>query len=137
MRMRFQSINGELSRFAERMEDLERRAWDLSARWLGLSTQPTVSWSRDYNLADVESELKILTDMRTAGMPDRVVVEQQKRIAAIQFGALEQDAQDEIVQAIEERLLEPAPEGNVVPLRPDANAPVRDAIVRALGSGSA
>jgi hypothetical protein len=137
MRMRFQSINGELSRFAERMEDLERRAWDLSARWLGLSTQPTVSWSRDYNLADVESELKILTDMRTAAMPDRVVVEQQKRIAAIQFGALEQDAQDEIVQAIEERLLEPAPEGNVVPLRPDANAPVRDAIVRALGNGSA
>jgi hypothetical protein len=43
---------------------------------------------------------------------------------------------DEITQAIDERMLEPAPGENVIPLRPDPNAEVRAAVVRALGNGA-
>ena len=135
LQMRFQALNGALARFAAQMEDLERRAWDLSQRWLGMTQAPRVSWPRDFNLADVEAELKILHDMQANGMPAEAVAAQQKRIVAVQFAGLDLDDQQEIIQAIDERLLRPQlPEGNVVPLqRPDPNAPLRDAVVRALG----
>lgn len=137
MQMRFQAINGELSRFALRMEDLENRAWELSRKWLGMTQGAKAQWPRDFNLADVEAELKILADMRASGMPAEVIAEQQKRIVTLQFIALSAAEKEALTQAIDERTLEPAPSGeNVVPLRPDPNAQVRESIVR-LANGSA
>ncbi len=107
MQLRFQAINGELSKFAGRMEDLERRAWELSRRWLGMTQTPDVEWPRDFNLSDVQAELKILADMQATGMPAIVIAEQQKRISALQFAGLDQESQDEIASAIDEPRLEP------------------------------
>jgi len=137
MRMRFQALNGELASFAMRLEDLERRAWELSRRWMQMQQSPSVNWPRDFNIADVVQELKVLADMQSAGMPAEVIAEQQKRIVGLQFGSLDVQRKDELIAAINERTLEPPPSGdNVVPLRPDPNAEVRGAIVRALGNAS-
>jgi hypothetical protein len=106
LQIRFQTHNGELSKFASRMEDLERRAWDLSAQWLGLSQVPDVYWSRDYNLADVTQELEILAAMQAAAMPIQVISEQERRIVSVQFAGLEQARQEAIQQAIDDRLVE-------------------------------
>jgi len=106
MQMRFASINAELSSFSGRMEDLERRAWELSRQWLGMTQAPDTQWPRDFNLADVESELRILTEMQGAAMPDAVIAEQSKRITSIQFSGLDQERQDAISAAIDERLLQ-------------------------------
>lgn len=132
MQMRFQSINAELSRFAARMEDLERRAWELSRQWLGMTMAPTVQWSRDYSIADVESELRVLTDMQAAAVPELMIAEQQRRLLSIQFGGLPQDRQDQIAQQIDERTMGIDVPDNVVPIKPDPEAPLRDALVRAL-----
>lgn len=102
LQMRFQTINAELSKFAARIEDLERRAWDLSRKWLGMSMAPTVYWSRDYNVSDVEKELGILDQMRINGMPQAVLAEQQKKVVGLQFLGSEQETQDEMNQAIVE-----------------------------------
>jgi len=136
MSMRFQSINGELSAFAERMEDLERRAWELSRRWLTLTQSPTIRWSRDYNIADVQVELGILAEMQATNMPQEVIVEQQHRITSVQFAGLDVERQDALATAIDEQLLEPDMPGNVVPLRPDPNADLRAAVVKSLGAAS-
>jgi hypothetical protein len=137
MTMRFSAINGELSAFSQRMEDLERRAWELSRLWLSLTQSPTIQWPRDFNIADVERELKILADMQAAGMPPAVIAEQQKRVVSLQFAGLEVEEMDEINASIDERMMRPEPAGgNVLPLRPDPNAPVRDAILRMANGGS-
>lgn len=107
MTLRFQAINGELSKFSARLEDLERRAWEISGRWLGMSQRPQVNYPRDFNLSDVETEIKILADMQATAMPSLAIAEQQKRILGLQFGGLEQERKDEITQAINERTLEP------------------------------
>jgi hypothetical protein len=75
--------------------------------------------------------------MQASAMPRQVIVAQQLRIVAVQFGGIDQQRKDEIAAAIDEQLLEPATPGNVVPLRPDPNEGVRTAIVRALGNGGA
>lgn len=106
LQMRFQSLNGELSKFAGRMEDLERRAWQLSADWLGMTQAPVTEWPRDFNLADVQTELSILADMQAAGMPRAVIAQQQKRIVSLQFPGAEQSAADEMALAIDEPALQ-------------------------------
>lgn len=102
LQMRFQTINAELSKFAARMEDLERRAWDLSAKWLGMSMVPTISWAHDFNMSDVEKELTILNEMRMNAMPQAVIAEQQKKIVNLQFMGAEQEEQDRMVASIVE-----------------------------------
>ena len=106
LQMRFTAINSELSRFSTRMENMERRAWELSRQWLGMTTAPEIQWPRDFNIADVETELRILADMQGAAMPSDVIAEQSKRIVSIQFAGADQDRQDAINTAIDERLLE-------------------------------
>jgi len=101
LQMRFQAINAELSRFASRMEDLERNAWELSRRWLQMTTAPTVQWPRDFNLLDVLAELQILAEMRANAMPEAVIAQQMRRIVSQQFVGADQMAQDEIQQAID------------------------------------
>ena len=105
MTMRFQAINAELSRFSGRMEDLERRAWELSRRWLQMQAAPQIQWPRDFQIADVAIELQILQDMQAAGMPPVVIAEQQRRIVSVQFGGIDEERADEIERAIEERIL--------------------------------
>lgn len=144
MMMRFQQINSELIKCAVRSEDLERRAWDLSARWLGMSAAPTVNWSRDYQVADVRREMEILDSMQTSQMPAEVVAEQQRRIVSAQFAGADADLMDGLIAAIDERLRGIATAnanvlddggGNVVPLHTDRNSDVRAAIVQALNAG--
>lgn len=108
LQMRFQALNSELARFAGRMESFERRAWELSRQWLGLTTAPQISWSRDFNMADVVAELDILASMQGAAMPAEVVAQQQQRIVSVQFAGLDQERQNEIHAAIDQRLLEQA-----------------------------
>lgn len=106
LQMRFQALNAALSKFAGRIEDLERRAWELSRRWLGLSVAPDVQWRRDFTLADVATEMATLQQMQMAGLPGAAVAEQMRRIVGIQFGGMEQDALADLLDAIDERTQE-------------------------------
>ena len=102
LQLRFQAINAELSRFAGRVEDLERNAWDLSRRWLSMTAAPTVQWPRDFNLLDVLAELAILAEMRATGMPEQVIAAQMRRIVSQQFVGADQMTQDQIQAAIDQ-----------------------------------
>jgi len=140
MTTRFQVINGALSYFAGRMEDFERRAWSLSKKWLGLSVEPTTEWQRDYNIADVERELDILSQMQSTAMPPEVVTEQRRRVIAVQFGGADQETLDGLNEAIDEteRGVEGDQNqgGNVVSLPADRNAEARAALLRMAGNGA-
>jgi hypothetical protein len=100
MQRRFELINAELSRFAERVEDFERRAWALSAKWLGVSTEPSISWPRDFNVADVVEELDLLQKMQATGMGPMAVREQKQRVVSTQFDALEDEKKAALVDEV-------------------------------------
>lgn len=129
MQMRFQSINAELARFADGMEDFERRAWDVSRRWLGMQAAPSVEWQRDYDVSDVAAEMQILADMQGTAMPPAVIAEQRRRVVSAQFGAAGQGKLDELNGAIDEmeRGIEAA-RGDALPA--DRNAEARAGLLR-------
>ncbi len=101
MEMRFHAINSELAKFCVRMEDIERKAWEITAKWLGIDATPDIGWPRDFNIADVEKELMMLESMQRAVMPEAVVDAQQKKIVATQFDGYEQAQMEELFDAID------------------------------------
>jgi hypothetical protein len=105
MQTRFELINAELTKFAERIEDLERRAWRLSVRWLGLSDEsmPTIAWPRDFNVAEISDELDVLSRMSSSAMPEPVIRAQQKRIVDVQFDGADDSLIDELKASIDQR----------------------------------
>ena len=110
--MRFHAINSELARFCRRMEDLERKAWEITGRWLQIEQGPDIGWPRNFNIADVEKELTMLEQMQLTGMPDDVIAEQQKKIVATQFDGYESDRIDSMFEAIESNATERLQETN-------------------------
>jgi hypothetical protein len=98
--LRFQALNGELAKFSERMEDLERRAWNITSKLLGMEAQPTIAWPRDFNISDVLVELEILRDMQETGMPDDVLTAQKKKVVSVQFSGSDTEEIDELISSM-------------------------------------
>lgn len=106
MEMRFHTINAELGRFSGRLEDLERRAWDLTARWLGLQELPELSWPRDFNIADVEKELEVLGGMIENQMPENAIIAQQRKVISVQFAGYDYESIEDMYEGAEARRVE-------------------------------
>ena len=100
MQMRFQAVNAELGRFSARMEGMERRAWEVTAKWLNMDEVPEIMWPRDFNIANPEQELSILRDMQETAMSPEVIIEQQKRIVAVQFAGMDMDEQENLINTL-------------------------------------
>lgn len=100
--IRFQTLNGVLSSFAQRMQDLELRMWQIVARYMGLRDAPTVQWKADYSLADTERELGILAAMQATGFTPTALTEQRKRIAWQLFDTLDGDAMAGVMDSMDE-----------------------------------
>jgi len=107
--IRFQALNGVLSSFSQRMQDLELRLWQIVARYMGLRDAPTVAWVSDYSMVDTERELAILTAMQATGFSPESLIEQRKRIAGQLFDSLEEDELGEIMDSLDEVVQEVMP----------------------------
>lgn len=95
--------------FAQRMEDLERRAFWVAQRWLGLEGEViSTQWSRDYQIADVAVSLQILEAMQSAGFPDVAIREQMHQVASIIFAAADPETAARVQESIDEMSHEPA-----------------------------
>lgn len=104
--IRFQELNSALTSFARRMEDLERRMWDLACRWLGIQNRTESVWPKSFELADVGQELTVLQQMQASGFPDAVIREGMKTVAGLQFATAEPETMDAMIAAIDEATLQ-------------------------------
>ena len=105
--IRFQALNGALTSFARRMEDLERRAWTIISKRLGLPDDVAVTWARDYQIADPQTELETLGAMQASGFPAEANQEQMKTIAQLQFASGDPEAFANVIASIDEMKQEP------------------------------
>lgn len=101
--IRFQTLNAALIRFARRMEDLERRMWDMAALRVNVTNTSSVEWPKDYALADTEREIAILQQMDVSGMPKRVINKQKETVISAQFSSMQIDEMDEMMASVRER----------------------------------
>lgn len=97
--IRFQQLNSALTHWSNRMEDLERRVWDLASRWLSLPNTVNVTWADDYAVTDLRQELDTLAAMQAAGFSDETLAAKRQQIVALDLGSLEQDDVAQLIEA--------------------------------------
>jgi hypothetical protein len=100
--IRFQALNASLSAFAMRMEDFERSVFYVAGLWLGIdaTTALAVQWSRDYQIADVATELATLDAMTASGFSREVLDEQMRSVIQILFANRSPETLDALLESV-------------------------------------
>jgi len=86
--IRFQQLNAALSLWANRMNNLERKMWDLVALWQGMQNSTTVVWEKDYAITDLTAELNTLASMQASGFSNQALAAKRKQILQLALGNL-------------------------------------------------
>ena len=107
--LRFQELNSSLTQFARRMEDLERRMWDMASRWLRMTDSAVVAWPKSYELADLNMEMSVLNAMQESGFPPEINQAQMKNIISLQFATLDDEEKNALMQSIDGMASEVSP----------------------------
>lgn len=97
--IRFQQLNSALSHWAGKLEDLERRVWDLVRRWLGLREAPLISWDDDFALTDLKTEMDALASMIGTGFSQEALREKRRQILTLDFSTVDDDTMRRLLEA--------------------------------------
>ena len=62
--LKFQGLNASLSNFALRLEDLERRAFDIVCKYLNIQNDITIQYPHNFSIVDVNKEIEVLSEMK-------------------------------------------------------------------------
>ncbi len=65
--IKFQGMNGSLSNFASRLEDFEKRLFDVAARYLGITPEIEIMYPTEFNVTDIEQEIATLDAIKAMG----------------------------------------------------------------------
>lgn len=98
--LKFQALNSSLTKFARRLEDFERRVFGLVGLWLGIENRAKVNYPKDYQLADLATEIEILQNMVDAGAPQEYIDAKMKQIISMDLTGLDKAELQIILDAI-------------------------------------
>lgn len=101
LQLRFQALNSSLVRFARRMEDFERKVWELVARWLSVDPKISISWGKDFSIADLATELRIAQDMDALNAPPSYRRAKIKQIIQLDLATLPSEELDPILAEVD------------------------------------
>lgn len=115
LQLRFQALNASLVHFARRMEDFERRMWDIVGLWLGIQPQLQISWGKDFSIADLKTEIEVAQNMAALGAPDAYRNAKLKQLVQLDLGTLPDDDLGLILGSIDEAQQEVTLPGDIEP----------------------
>lgn len=107
LQLRFQALNASLVHFARRMEDFERRLWELVGLWLGLEPNVSVNWGQDFSIADLTTEIAIAQNMAALNAPPAYQAAKLKQLIQLDLGTLPDDELNTILRQADEIQQEP------------------------------
>jgi hypothetical protein len=102
LQLRFQALNASLVHFARRMEDFERRVWELVGLWLGIVPNIQISWGKDFSIADLKTELEIAQNMAALNAPPAYQQAKLKQLIQLDLATLSEDELSAVLGAVDE-----------------------------------
>lgn len=102
LQLRFQALNASLVHFARRMEDFERRVWELVGLWLGIVPNIQISWGKDFSIADLKTELEIAQNMAALNAPPAYQQAKLKQLIQLDLATLSEDELSAVLSAVDE-----------------------------------
>ena len=107
LEIKFQGLNGSLSNFAMRMNDLERRAYAIALRYIKSTKDVEISYPTEFNIVDVEQEVRVLDDVKQLGFHlPTYEAEKLKRIVTTDLGEIPKETKEQIVKEIDDQVKE-------------------------------
>jgi len=105
LQIKFQGLNGSLSNFAMRLQDLEARAFDVVCRFLRIPNDATVRYPTEFNIVDVQNEIAVLEGIKSLGY-SLPAYEKAKleRIVKTDLGGIGEEKMSKIGSEIEDGL---------------------------------
>jgi len=105
LQMKFQGLNSSLSKFASRLEDAERRIFEIACDWLGIPYDYDIVYNKEFDITDITKELSVLEGIRELGydIPTYEKLKMQK-IIANDLGSLDPETAAQIFAEIEDNI---------------------------------
>lgn len=103
----FERTNQRLAAFAKRCAAAERKVMALVARWMGLDLEFQATYSSDFGITDVATELKNAQAVLDMQLTDQLKVEVAKQVLSAYVPELPSDRFDAIIADIEKKAREP------------------------------
>ncbi|MDY4146818.1 MAG: hypothetical protein SOX98_02770 [Acidaminococcus fermentans] len=128
----FERTNQRLAAFAKRCAAAEKKILALVAKWMGLDLEYTATYSSDFGITDVATELKNAQAVLDMQLTDQLKVEVAKQVLSAYVPELPSDRFDAIIADIEKKAREldynePPQDGNPMPPEPqDDEGPEAD-----------
>lgn len=104
----FERTNQRLSAFAKRCAAAEKKILALVAKWMGMDLEYTATYSNDFGITDVATELKNAQAVLDMQLTNKVKVEVAKQVLTAYVPELPADRFDAIIADIEKQETEPA-----------------------------
>ena len=79
--LKFQGLNSSLSKFSLRLEDFERKVFDVVCRYLSINNDIEINYAKDFSIIDVTKEIEIFSAMNE--LVDSPTYFQQKALQII------------------------------------------------------
>lgn len=100
--IKFQGLNSSLSKFASRLEDFERRVFDVVCRYLNITNDIEINYAKDFSIIDVNKEIEVLASMKE--LVDSPTYFKQKAIQIINndLTNIERESFDVIISELED-----------------------------------
>ncbi len=103
LQIKFQGLNGSLSNFAMRLQDLEARAFDVVCRFLRIPNDVTVRYPTEFNIVDVQNEIAVLEGIKSLGYTLPAYEKAKlERIVKTDLGGLSEEEMSKISGEIED-----------------------------------
>ena len=62
--IKFQGLNSSLSNFATRLEDFERRVFEVACRYLSITNDTDINYPKTFSIIDINKEIEVLGAMK-------------------------------------------------------------------------
>ncbi len=112
----FERTNQRLATFAKRCAQTEKKMMQMFALWLGQELKYDVTYSSDFGITDVATELANAQAVLDMGLTPELKVEVAKNVLTSYVPELDTNRFDEIIKAVEKAVKEP--EYNEPPVPP-------------------
>ena len=87
---------------AKKMEDFERKVFEICFKWLNLEYDFNVSYANDFQISDLKSEIENATALKEFGLPLTWQIAKMKQLARLDLIGADEEQMAEIYNEIDD-----------------------------------
>lgn len=102
LQFKFENLNGYLMALAKKMEDFERKVFEICFKWLNLEYDFNVSYANDFQISDLKSEIENAAALKEFGLPLTWQIAKMKQLARLDLIGADEEQMAEIYNEIDD-----------------------------------